>query len=122
MSIVWHRRIKPARLCGKTIIQFRETRMLRKVKISSIALYGADRENCVRSYIKCVDDKTLPQPHKFTIIGFFTKAEKCWAKDENENCTLENILSAMNGGIELLVEIKESRIATLYEGEFVFGK
>ena len=94
--------------------------MLKKVKICNIALYNADRENCLRAYVNCfrVVDQQI---EKFTVICFFSEQAGKWTKEGNENCSLENLLTAMNEQSDLMADTQESTIAGLFEASFVFG-
>ena len=97
--------------------------MLKKLKITAIALYTAGRENCVRAYMKCVTaDSNSTEEEKFTIVGFFNLNEGEWRKESNENCTLEILLDAMHEKSELVADITEGKNPCLSEGSFVFGK
>ena len=98
--------------------------MLEKVKIANVALYSADRENFVRAYVACFKAEISDDApkEKFTVIGFFSERDGKWVKESNENCTLENLLTAMNEGTELMADTKQSQIPALFEASFVFGQ
>ena len=97
--------------------------MFKRVVITSVSIYTAGRENCVRAYIKCQTvGENSSDAEKFTIVGFFTQNDQKWEKENNENCTLDVLLDAINEKTELMAEITETKKPCLSEGSFVFGK
>ena len=92
--------------------------MFQKSVLKYLAFYNASRDETIRAYIKC---RNVETEEMFTAIGFFIKKESGWVKENNENCTLELLIEALNNQSEIVIDTTPSKISeTLVEGIFHF--
>lgn len=92
--------------------------MFQKSVLKFLAFYNASRDETIRAYIKC---RNIETNEMFTAIGFFIKKEDIWVKENNENCTLELLIEALNNESEIVIDTTPSKICeSLVEGIFHF--
>ena len=90
--------------------------MFQKSILKFVAFYTANRDEAVRAYMKCTN---IENEETFTVIGFFILKDGIWVMENNENCTLDVLLEALNNKTEIVIDTNPSKICeSLVEGTF----